>query len=309
MRPAIHTHGSEPMKLPPPKRTLLGRLAGWVEHAHALRAGVERARQRSQTIDAAFETIERDSEIGGGILAGALSYRLFVFALPLAFFVVSGLGLLANALGVDAERILDSVGFVGVVAKQVEAASSGSSSWWATLTSFLVLVYAARVLFRAVAIVSALAWERSAASVKVTSRAFGIFAAALMCQIVLVACVGAFSHESPIEGILLFAALVSGLTGLWLVVSLQVAHSTARWAQLLPGALLYAIGSAGVVMFNVLVLGRLIESKSSTYGALGIAATLLLAFFFVGRIIVGAAVLNAVLYERRLRSRGAAGCV
>ena len=32
-----------------------------------------------------FETIERDSHIGGGILAGALSYRLFVFALPLAF--------------------------------------------------------------------------------------------------------------------------------------------------------------------------------------------------------------------------------
>ena len=57
------------------------------------------------------------------------------------------------------------------------------------------------------------------------------------------------------------------------------------------------------MIFNVLILSQLIESKSNTYGALGIAATLLLAFFFVGRIIVAAAVLNAALYERRLRLR------
>jgi uncharacterized membrane protein YfhO len=33
------------------------------------------------------ETIEHDSDLGGGMLAGALSYRLFVFFLPLAFFI------------------------------------------------------------------------------------------------------------------------------------------------------------------------------------------------------------------------------
>ena len=35
----------------------------------------------------------------GGMLAGALSYRLFVFSLPLSFFLISGTGLLASALG------------------------------------------------------------------------------------------------------------------------------------------------------------------------------------------------------------------
>ena len=38
-----------------------------------------------------------------------------------------------------------------------------------------------------------------------------------------------------------------------------------------------------------------------------IIMTLLLAFFFVGRVIVGAAVLNATLYERRSRTRDAQG--
>ena len=77
------------MELPPPRRTLLQRLTHWLEHAQALRRWIEEARGRSAALDATFETIERDSNIGGGLLAGALSYRLFVFALPLAFFVVS----------------------------------------------------------------------------------------------------------------------------------------------------------------------------------------------------------------------------
>jgi hypothetical protein len=58
----------------------------------------------------------------------------------------------------------------------------------------------------------------------------------------------------------------------------------------------------GVMLWNVLMLGHLIESKTTTYGALGTAATLLLAFFLVGRVIVGAAVLNATLYGRHSRS-------
>ena len=92
------------------------------------------------------------------------------------------------------------------------------------------------------------------------------------------------------------------LAGLWLIISLEVPHSNARWTDLIPGSLFYAIGFTGVVIANILILDNLIQSKTSTYGALGTAATLLLAFFFVGRVIVGGAVRNATLYERRLRS-------
>ena len=180
-----HGHGSAQMKLPPPRRTLLRRLTLWAEQARALKGWIEAARRRSAALDATFETIERDSEIGGSMLSGALSYRLFVFALPLAFFVVSGLGLLASALGIETQAITSSVGLAGVVTKQVASSATGSSSWWVALTSFFVLVYATRVLLRAVAITHSLAWERSAASVKVRSRSLGIFAAALFGQLLL----------------------------------------------------------------------------------------------------------------------------
>ena len=48
----------------------------------ARRAQDERGRHRS--VDAVFEMAERDSEVGGGIIAGALAYRLFIWLLPLA---------------------------------------------------------------------------------------------------------------------------------------------------------------------------------------------------------------------------------
>ena len=289
------------MELPAPRRTLLRRLSGRLEQASALRGWIEAVRARSATVDAVFETIERDSDLGGAMLGGALSYRLFVFVLPLAFFVVSGLGLLASAIGVQPNLIVNSVGFAGVVTKQVESASKGPSSWWVALTSLFALVYATRVLLRAVAIVHSLAWERTAASVKVSARSLGVFGAAVVAQLALTAGWGAVNHQTAIGGLVVLAAVLLVLAGIWLVVSLQLPHSGAGWRDLVPGCLFYAIGLLGVQIFNVLILGELLKSKSSTYGVLGIAATLLLGFFFVGRVIVAAAVINSTLYMRRTR--------
>ncbi len=302
MSPPDRTDEPEQIELPPPRPTLLQRLALWVQHAYALKGWVQEARGRSAALDATFETIERDSHIGGGMLAGALAYRLFLFALPLALFVVSGLGLLASAIGFEPKLITNSVGLAGVVTKQVASTTKGNSNWWVALGSFFLLVYVTRVLLRAIAIAHSLAWERSAASVKVHRRSLAVFGAALAGQLFLVAGVGAVNHQTVIGGIVTFALLVFALAGLWLIVSLQLPHSDARWTDLIPGSLLYAVGFIGLLLFNVLILGHLIQEKTSTYGALGTAATLLLGFFLYGRVIVGAAVLNSTLYERHSRS-------
>jgi uncharacterized BrkB/YihY/UPF0761 family membrane protein len=294
---------AQPIELRP-RRSLLGRFSSWVEHANALRGWVEQARKRSHALDATLETIERDSDIGGGMLAGALSYRLFVFALPLAFFVVSGVGLLAGALGIEPHVMSNSVGLGGIVTRQVADGSKEASNWWVALTSFCVLVYATRVLLRAVAIIHSLAWTHTAASVKVSPRSLGVFGASCVGQVLLVAGVGAVGHQTVVGGIVSLVISVFAIAGLWLVISLEVPHPDAGWTDLIPGSFFYAIGFIGVQLFNVLMLGNLIQSKTTTYGALGTAATLLLAFFLLGRVMVGAAVLNATLHDRRSRSRG-----
>jgi uncharacterized BrkB/YihY/UPF0761 family membrane protein len=296
--------GHDQLMRPPRRRTLLRRFTAWVERAHALRRWVEALRKRSAAVDASFEAIERDSDIGGAMLAGALSYRLFVFALPLAVFVISGVGLLASALDREPASIGNSIGLAGMVTKQVAGASKGSSNWWVALSSLVVLVYAARVLLRAVAIVHALAWERSASSVKVRARSLAVFGVVLATQLGLVAAVGAVTNRRAVGEIVAVGAFVFALGGLWLILSLHLPHGTARWAQLIPGSLFYALGIVCVVLFNALILDRLLQEKSSTYGALGIAAALLLGFFFAGRVIVGAAVVNVTLHERRQDASG-----
>jgi uncharacterized BrkB/YihY/UPF0761 family membrane protein len=132
----------------------------------------------------------------------------------------------------------------------------------------------------------------------------GVFSAAIVGQLALVAGVGAVREQTPAGGVAVLAVSVLGVAGLWLAVSLALPRSTAGWRDLVPGALLYGVGILGVQAFTVYLFGRLLESKASTYGTLGAAAAILFALFLMGRVMVGAAVLNATLYERRARAVG-----
>jgi len=198
---------------------------------------------------------------------------------------------LLGCVGTHPHAVVNSIGVTGVVTKQVEGAAKGPSNWWVALTSFLALVYFTRVLVRALAIMHSVAWKGTAASVKVRPRSVGIFGAGVFGQLALVAGVGAVNHQTVIGGIIAFPVFVLALAGLWLVVSLELPHTSVRWTDLIPGSLFYAIGIVCIQIFNVLILGELLKEKSTTYGALGIAAALLLGLFLVGR-------------ERRSRSRG-----
>jgi uncharacterized BrkB/YihY/UPF0761 family membrane protein len=62
---------------------------------------------------------------------------------------------------------------------------------------------------------------------------------------------------------------------------------------------LFGIGLLFVSAFNIYVTARLIEGRANTYGALGVATAVLFSLFLVGRLMVFAAELNALLDDRR----------
>jgi uncharacterized BrkB/YihY/UPF0761 family membrane protein len=285
-----------------PKPTLLRRLTLLLDRSRALRGRLEAARSRWRLLDVSFEVIERDSDIGGGILAGALAYRLFVFFLPLAFLLVAALGLLSQWFDVSPQEIGRDVGVVSLVTKEVAASSRSGAGWWVALVAAVALAYVTSVLHRAVAVVHALAWQRSAAAAK-TERSLGVFVLGLATQLVLTAGTGPLRPPTGLENILVLIAYPLAIGAVWLGMSLRLPHGAAGWRDLLPGAALYGVGLLVIHIFNVYILDRLHESRSSTYGALGSAAAVLLAFFFIGRLIVATAVLNATLFERRTRRR------
>jgi hypothetical protein len=43
--------------------------------------------------------VQRDAQVGGAVLAGAMAFRLFLFVVPLVFFVVALVGFGADPLG------------------------------------------------------------------------------------------------------------------------------------------------------------------------------------------------------------------
>ena len=286
-----------------PKPTLIRRLTLLLDRSRALRGRLEAARSRSRALDVSFEVIERDSDIGGGILGGALAYRLFVFFLPLAFLLVAALGLLSRWFDVSPQEIGKGVGVVSLVTKEVAASSRSGAGWWVALVAAVALVSVTAVLHRAVASVHALAWQRSASAAK-TERSLGVFVLGVVAQLVLTAGSGPLRPPTGLVNIVVLIAYPLGIGVIWLGMSLRLPHGDAGWRDLLPGAALYGIGLLLIHIFNVYILDRLHESRSSTYGALGAAAAILLGFYFIGRLIVGTAVLNATLYERRTGRRG-----
>ena len=77
--------------------------------------------------------VDRDAEVGGGIIAGALAYRLFIWLLPFALVLVAGLGFAADAADSSPESAADELGLGGLVSSSIEGAAQSPSRWYALL--------------------------------------------------------------------------------------------------------------------------------------------------------------------------------
>ena len=113
---------------PTASRSLLGRARA---HAETARSTAERVaaradaeRRRHGTVDAAFEMVDHDSEVGGGIMAGALAYRLFIWLLPFSLVAVAGLGFASEANSETPEDTAQSMGLAGIVSSSVANAAT-----------------------------------------------------------------------------------------------------------------------------------------------------------------------------------------
>jgi uncharacterized BrkB/YihY/UPF0761 family membrane protein len=276
----------------------LQRLKHAIDQTQELRLRIERTRTRTPLLDASFEVIERDSHVGGSILAGALAYRLFLFFLPLGFFLIAMLGLVARWTGTKPHGIAKNIGVVSLVTREVGETSQKGSGVWVALVSIVVLAYVTTVLHRAVAVVHALAWENTALPAK-SGRSRKIFALGIAAQLVTIGLLGGFRPEATLEYVLLLAALGAVLGIVWLGMSLRLPHAAAPWTDLIPGAILYGAGLLCVRAFDRYLLGVLQEQRRNSYGTLGTASAILLSLFLIGRLVVASAVINATLSARR----------
>jgi uncharacterized BrkB/YihY/UPF0761 family membrane protein len=278
------------------RKALQERMDGLAERA-------QRERGNRGWLDATFEIADRDAEVAGGIIAGALAYRLFLWLLPFGLVFVGGLGVLADATSRSPKNLGGDLGIGGIVANSVQSASNSRSPWYALIVGVPLLVYATRSVLRVLIGTHRLVWgDIRAGRPKPTFVDAAKLLGVLVGYFALAGFSGWARQQSNGVGLLVTLGAVVGFTGLWMWTTMQLPHRDAGWRDLLPGAVAVGVGIEILQVAAVYLLAPYALNKQGTYGALGLAAAVLLGLWAMGRLLIAGAEVNATLWDRKTRS-------
>jgi len=285
--PAVPASAREPVRV---------RVAHLRERAERTRAGIEARRADSDSIATAFEALERDAQSGGGVLAAAVAFRLFMFLVPYAFVMVTGFGLASTAAGQDPGDAARSAGISGLFATAVSSTSTPSlaNRLIALFVGGFALALTARSLVGVLWVVHRLIW-RVEPTRKPTPWAPLILVGFVT---VLFGMADLFAWVGGLRVVAFFLTMVVSGAAWFLASWLFPRDRCALWA-LLPGALIVGVGVGVLQILTITYVVHVVTRKSALYGAIGIALALLLWTYFAGRLITAAIAANASLWKHR----------
>jgi uncharacterized BrkB/YihY/UPF0761 family membrane protein len=276
------------------------RIAILEARARAVADRANRERSRHGSVDAAFAMVDRDSEVAGGIIAGALAFRLFIWLLPFALVAVAGLGVASRAAAESPQAAAKTLGLTGLVSHSVATAAKSGNRWYALAIGIPVLIYATRSVLRVLIGCHRLVWgDLRVDTPKPKLVATLQLLALILCYYGITGIASWERTRSGGLGLLVTLAVTLGYAGLWFLVSLRLPHHGAPWTALVPGALVLGVCAEMLQLVAVYLIAPYSLEKQGTYGALGLAAGLMLGLFLASRAMVGAAVVNATLWERK----------
>jgi uncharacterized BrkB/YihY/UPF0761 family membrane protein len=274
----------------------------WVETERTLVVdSLEERRKRGGVVAAGFDVQDFDSRVGGGILAGAVAFRVFLFLVPFVYVVFTVLDLAAKTLNQDPAHLAKSVGITGVLASAV--VNTQSVSVWQQLVlvvgATVAMVITARSLTKALYVVHWLVWRidrvrpvGSAPFLTVIGVTFLLTAFGIL--------INRYRSSSGLVGAIVSLVVISAASfGIWLWISRRLPHAAAPLPAFIPGAILFAIGMDVLHLLTTYWIGHLVARKTNLYGVLGVAVAVLFWVYVLGRITVGSVGLNAALWFRR----------
>jgi uncharacterized BrkB/YihY/UPF0761 family membrane protein len=277
-----------------------GRVSSTKLRVEAARARLESTRSRSRSVDATLAALERDRERAGRLLARALAYQLFLWLLPFTLVLVAGLGFLSSAHQSAPKDLAAHLGIVGLASQSISRAAADAEH-----ARFVVLVVGVPVLYlasvgtiTAFRTVSALAWGVPAGPVPRKPLAVLVFLGLPLAGGVVILVSTAIQHSSEGPGLIATALAVVAYIAISFVVLRALPRPDVPWTALAPGALALGLGMGAIHFIVVYFISNRVSRSSQTYGALGAAAALLLALYFMGRLFVAAVMLNSALWER-----------
>jgi uncharacterized BrkB/YihY/UPF0761 family membrane protein len=249
----------------------------------------------------ALTALQRDRRAGGGLLAGALAFRLFAVLLPAALLVAVGLGYAATLDRSAAGDAGEAVGIGGAALESIAQASKldASSRWVLVATGVFALLLASASAAKAIHATHSLARSGGVERTPSPLPSALMLIAAMVAIAAIWGAVGRARADLGAGGTLVALASVVAFAAVWLAVAVRLPHGDAPWTALLPGAVLVGVGLQVIQLGTVLFIADRVARASETYGPLGTAATILLWLFLISRVIVASAMLNVVLWTRR----------
>jgi uncharacterized BrkB/YihY/UPF0761 family membrane protein len=270
---------------------------------------IERRRPEHISIEVAFRWFTRDKEIAGGVLGGGLAYRFFFWIMALAVLGAGGLGF-ASSSGTDVASEAENAGLTDALASTVATAADQSKSgrWWLLFSGAVLFLWFSFGLLRALRLVHAAAWRVTAQPVRHVVKALAVVLAAPVAVVALTAAAGwVRSNTARPVGFFVTLSLCLVFAAIWLWISTKLpAADDVGWSAFLPGAVLFAVGLEALHLFTIYYLQTKLANASELYGVLGLATTALFYFFLIGRGVVWAAEVNAIVSEVRSGRRESA---
>jgi uncharacterized BrkB/YihY/UPF0761 family membrane protein len=278
--------------------------AGPQSRREALAERVASARERVEAMPGAplvREVIETERDLGGGLIAGGVAFRIFLWLVPLGLVVAA---LLSFWVGHDEDGLEEATREFGIGAAAAQAAADALQT--GDRNAGLVLVFGLVMLawfslgaVRALILAHALAWQLKPPRIRRPFRVIAVFNGLLVGYSALSLGLTWLREQLGTISILGTTVTLMATTGVALAAMWLLPRRATTPRDLLPGALLVAVGTQLIQIAVLFYFAPRLGRSEETYGALGTAATLLIWLYVISRLFTGAAFLNSTLWLRR----------
>jgi membrane protein len=273
-----------------------------VARAGGLKAKLQRFTDKVPPLRYALAVQKRYGELRGNNIASAVTFQAFVSIFPLLIFLTGVIGFVTQHADVDvSSRIVANLGLEGDAASAIHDAvdAARDSRRAASVIGLAGLLWSGLGLVNALQYALNQAWQVEERGIK--DKAVGV----VWLMGALLTFVGASAVTTVLNWLPGAAAPAGIAVGLgvnlllWLWTFRVLPNRSVPWRALVPGAVLGAVGMEALKLLGGIYVPRAVASSSQLYGSLGVVFAVLAWLLFFGRLIMYAATLNVVLWERK----------
>jgi membrane protein len=252
----------------------------------------------------ALEVQDRYGELHGGELASAITLSAFLSLLPLLLVGIAILGFFSASSSKDlAKEVIDNLQLdqssqtADLIADAIQTAEGSRKA--ASVIGFAGLLWTGLGVVNALQYAWNTAWQVPGRGLRDKAVGLAWLSGAGVLFVGSFA-VSAASQLLPwyLAPVGLLAGLATGV-GLWLWTAHTLPNRQVGWRALLPGALVGAIGFEILKVVASFVVPRVVASSSELYGPVGVVFAVLAWLLVFGRLVVYAAIVEVVLWEKR----------